>query len=83
MKHCSQGSSTRVKNANTGNYTLISPTQIQKKISTLVSLLKRNNLHKEACERHNNKRKRNRIDEEDNHSQMMTTNYVTKAQLNI
>jgi hypothetical protein len=28
MKHCSQGSSTRVKNANTGNYTLISRTQI-------------------------------------------------------
>jgi hypothetical protein len=32
MKHCSQGSSTHVKNANTGNYTLISQTQIQKKI---------------------------------------------------
>jgi hypothetical protein len=31
MKHCSQGSSNRVKNANTGNHTLISQTQIQKK----------------------------------------------------
>jgi hypothetical protein len=28
MKHCSQGSSNRVKNTNTGNHTLISRTQI-------------------------------------------------------
>ncbi len=31
MKHCSQGSSNHVKNANTGNHTLISQTQIQRK----------------------------------------------------
>jgi hypothetical protein len=31
MNHCSQGSSNRVKNANTGNHTLISRTQIQRK----------------------------------------------------
>jgi hypothetical protein len=31
MKHCSQGSSNRVKNANTGNHTLISRTKIQRK----------------------------------------------------
>jgi hypothetical protein len=31
MKHCSQGSSNRVKNANTGNHTLISRTQTQRK----------------------------------------------------
>jgi hypothetical protein len=31
MKHCSQGSSNRVKNANTGNHTLISQTQILRK----------------------------------------------------
>jgi hypothetical protein len=32
MKHCSQGSSNCVKNANTCNHTLISQTQIQRKI---------------------------------------------------
>jgi hypothetical protein len=31
MKHCSQGSSNHFKNANTGNHTLISQTQIQRK----------------------------------------------------
>ena len=31
MKHCSQGSSNRVKNANTGNHTMISQPQIQRK----------------------------------------------------
>jgi hypothetical protein len=31
MKHCSQGSNNRVKNANTGNHTLISQTQILRK----------------------------------------------------
>ncbi len=32
MKHCFQGSSNCVKNANTGNHTLISRTQMKKKI---------------------------------------------------
>jgi hypothetical protein len=80
MKHCSQGSSTCVKNVNIGNYTLISRTRIQRKF--LLGFL---NLRETTCMEkhadtsekylwrianfmttHNNKRKRNGIDEEDN-----------------
>jgi hypothetical protein len=82
MKHCFQGSSTCVKNANTGNYTLISQTQIQRKF-LLGILYERETTcmekHADTSDKyllrianfmttHNNKRKRNEIDEEDNYS---------------
>jgi hypothetical protein len=81
MKHCSQGSSTCVKNGNTSNYTLNSRTQIQRNFY-LGFFIKEKQLARRSMRTpekylwwipifiasHDNKHKRKGIDEEDNES---------------